>query len=87
MHLNTIFALFTLLAVPLWALPLQDEYVPRDVIPTEALEGRGKLRTIERLADTGLTLADAASKLNPNKWVHLFFLPIFFTISDRPMLS
>ena len=72
MHLNTIFALFTILATPLWALPLQDEgaiareYVTRDVIPTDTVEERG----LFGLAFKG---AEMASNLLP-RYVRVFFL-------------
>ena len=73
MHLKNIFALFTLLAVPLWALPVSDqeiiarENIPRDVLPTEALQERQLLK----VATTGLGIA---SKMIPSRWVHVFFL-------------
>lgn len=73
MHFNTIFTLFTLLAVPLWALPLHNdqaiirEYMPRDVIPTSdgVLQDRS-------FFSIGAKIAGKAFSHHHHRWVHLF---------------
>jgi hypothetical protein len=79
MHPNAILAFFTLLALPLWALPLENDQVivareldhielPRDVM-------------YEVLDERGVPIGRGAKKLIPHAPLHKW-VP-FFCLSDR----